>query len=82
MSTPKFVGIVRVISSLHVEDAMKTDKEIERVGMEIAMRHEIAEGRFPEDVGSEVLGFDIRSRDINGRSCDILKSKQEPKQAL
>ncbi len=75
MSTPKFVGIVRVISSPHVEDAMKTDKEIERVGMEIAMRHEIAEGRFPEDVGSEDLGFDIRSRDINGKVVRYIEVK-------
>jgi superfamily II DNA or RNA helicase len=75
MSTPKFVGIIRVISSPHVEDAMKTDKEIERVGMELAMKYEVAEGRFPENVESEDLGFDIRSRDINGKVVRYIEVK-------
>lgn len=75
MSTPKFVGIVRVISSPHIEDAMKTDAEIERVGMEVAMKYEVNEGRFPENVGSEDLGFDIRSRDINGKVVRYIEVK-------
>jgi len=75
MSTPKFVGIVRVISSPHVEDAMKTDKEIERIGMELAMKYEVGEGRFPENVESEDLGFDIRSRDINGKVVRYIEVK-------
>ena len=75
MSTPKFVGIVRVISSPHIEDAMKTDKEIERIGMELAMKYEVGEGRFPENVESEDLGFDIRSRDINGKVVRYIEVK-------
>jgi len=75
MSTPRFVGIVRVVSSPLVEDAMKSDEEVERMGMEIAMKHEIGEGRFPEDVSSEDLGFDIRSRDIDGKVVRYVEVK-------
>jgi len=75
MSTPKFVGILRVIPNPSVEDAMKSDAEVERIGMEIAMKCEINEGRFPEDVSSENLGFDIRSRDINGKVVRYVEVK-------
>ncbi|MCW4015126.1 MAG: DUF3883 domain-containing protein, partial [Candidatus Bathyarchaeota archaeon] len=75
MSTPKFIGIAHVVPSLHVEAAMKSDKEVERAGMEVAMRFEIGEGRFPEDVSSENLGFDIRSRDIDGKVVRYIEVK-------
>lgn len=61
MSMPKFVGIIRVKPSDGKE--MQTDAEIEQVGMEKAMEYERQEGRTPEDVSAENLGFDIRSRD-------------------
>jgi superfamily II DNA or RNA helicase len=66
MSMPTFVGIVRVQPSLHVGEAMVRDQEIERLGMEIAMRFERSAGRTPEDVSKENLGFDVRSKDAQG----------------
>jgi hypothetical protein len=46
---------------------MQSDPEIERIGMEKAMEYEIRNGRVPEDVSSENLGFDIRSKDGDGK---------------
>jgi superfamily II DNA/RNA helicase len=66
MSTPSFIGIIRVLPRLS-EDSMYSDEEIERLGMEIVMRYERENGREPEDVSKENLGFDIRSRDSNGK---------------
>ncbi len=66
MSTPSFVGIIRVKPPLKINDTMITDKEIEKIGMDIAIQYETKQGRFPEDVSSENLGFDIRSRDKDG----------------
>jgi SNF2 family DNA or RNA helicase len=66
MSTPSFIGIIRVLPRLS-DDSMYSDEEIERLGMEIVMRYERENGREPEDVSKENLGFDIRSRDSNGK---------------
>jgi hypothetical protein len=66
MSTPVFLGIVRVKPIAHVDDAMKSDPEIEHRGMEVVMRYEKDAGRTPEDVSKENLGFDIRSKDSTG----------------
>jgi len=66
MSTPSFIGIVRVLPRV-VEESMYSDEEIEKLGMEIVMRYEKENGREPEDVSKENLGFDIRSRDSNGK---------------
>ena len=48
-------------------DGMDSDPAIERIGMEVAMRHEREQGREPEDVSRECLGYDIRSREPDGR---------------
>ncbi|GAG10531.1 unnamed protein product, partial [marine sediment metagenome] len=37
-----------------------------RIGMEISVQFEVDNGRTPEDVSAENLGFDIRSRDKLG----------------
>ncbi|GER93790.1 helicase [hot springs metagenome] len=66
MTMPRFVGIIRVKPSERVNPAMQSDAEIERIGMEMAMRYERENGRIPEDVSAENLGFDIRSTDKNG----------------
>jgi len=63
MTMPKFVGIIRVRPYQEVNRAMQSDAEIERIGMEIAVKYEIENGRAPEDVSSQNLGFDIRSTD-------------------
>ena len=47
---------------------MHRDEEIERLGMQIAMEFESAAGRHPEDVSKDNLGFDIRSKDGDGKS--------------
>ena len=60
VSMPKYVGAIWVKPM--VSDEMVSDEEIERIGMEIAMQYEISQGRRPEDVSKENLGFDIRSR--------------------
>lgn len=67
MSTPSFVGIVRVLPRTEIEDAMRSDEEVERMGMEIAMKFERENGREPEDVSDAKIGFDIRSKEKDGR---------------
>ena len=51
------------------EGGMRSDREIEEIGMEVAMEFERREGRIPEDVSAQNLGFDIRSWEVgpNGR---------------
>ena len=63
-STPNYLGAIRVIPAPSENSAMKSDPEIERIGMEVTMRHE-QETRTdtPEDVSAENLGFDVRSTD-------------------
>lgn len=66
MSTPSFIGAIQVIPETNIDPAMKSDKEIERIGMEVSMEYERKQGRKPEDVSAENLGFDIRSTDKDG----------------
>ncbi|HEV2120768.1 MAG TPA: helicase-related protein [Candidatus Bathyarchaeia archaeon] len=68
MSMPVFLGTVRVKPALQVGEAMQRDEEIERLGMEIAMRYEREAHREPEDVSKENLGFDIRSKEPEGKT--------------
>ena len=60
ISMPKFWGAILVRPTI-AED-MISDAEIEKIGMEIAMEYEKNQGREPEDVSKENLGFDIRSK--------------------
>jgi hypothetical protein len=46
------------------EGGMRSDREIEKIGMEVAMEFERREGRSPEDVSAQNLGFDIRSWEV------------------
>ncbi len=62
---PKIIGAIRVIPE-KVLPEMISDEEIERIGMEFAMKYEISQGRIPEDVHLENLGYDIRSKDEEG----------------
>ena len=68
MSKPSFIGIVRVLPTERVEEGMHRDEEVERLGMEIAMRFEKESGREPQDVSKENLGFDIRSKSKDGKA--------------
>lgn len=57
--------MVKKISSLDIKikdsDQLVPDEEIERIGMKLAMDYEISQGRSPQDVSKENLGFDIKS---------------------
>jgi superfamily II DNA or RNA helicase len=68
MSMPVFLGVIKVKPALQVEEAMQTDDEIERIGMEVAMKYEKDAGRYPQDVSKENLGFDIKSKDADGKT--------------
>ena len=61
MGMPRFVGAVRVVPARQVEAAMQEDPDIERIGMRVTMEYETKQGRVPEDVAAENLGFDVRS---------------------
>lgn len=60
ISMPKFVGVAQIKPTVSKE--MASDEEIERIGMEIALGYEKSQGREPEDVSKDNLGFDIRSK--------------------
>jgi len=66
MNMPRFVGIIRVEPPREKKDFMASDEEIEKIGMQAAFEYEKKQGRFPEDVSLENLGFDIRSKDTQG----------------
>ena len=59
ISMPELLTVIRVIPE---KGEMAEDKEIEKIGMEIAIEYERIQGREPEDVSKENLGFDIRSK--------------------
>jgi len=84
LSPPKILGVVRVIPQPSVEDELKEDLEIEKLGMQIAMNFEFSQGRNPEDVSPLNLGFDIRSRAPDGsyRYIEVKARAREGKIAL
>jgi len=65
LSVPKYLAIIKVIPD-RSKIGMKSDEQIEKIGMEIAMKYERMKDRIPEDVSKESLGFDIRSTDKKG----------------
>jgi superfamily II DNA or RNA helicase len=60
-STPKILGVVRVLPQPTSDQSMRSDAEIEAIGMHVAMQYEREHGRNPEDVSAENIGYDIRS---------------------
>ena len=66
MSMPVFLGIISVMPSVTVSDDMHRDPAVEEAGMRVTIEYERNQGRTPEDVSKENLGFDIRSVDENG----------------
>ncbi|OYT64297.1 helicase [Candidatus Bathyarchaeota archaeon ex4484_205] len=70
ISTPNLIGAILVRPIL-----TRADEEVERIGMEIAMEYERSQGRYPEDVSHLNLGFDIRSRDEEGRVVRYIEVK-------
>ncbi len=74
VSEPKLLGVVRVVKEETIQDSMKSDRDIERIGMEMAMAYEKERGRVPEDVSALNLGYDIRSTASDG-SCRYIEVK-------
>lgn len=70
MGMPVPVAVLRIVSAVQPEsdeDMMASNPELERIGMEVAIRYELEQGREPEDVSREGLGYDISSREPDGR---------------
>ena len=72
---PEVVGIAAVLPLREIEDYLKSDAEIERIGMEVSMKYERAHGRDPEDVSQQNLGFDIRSKSKDGKEVRYIEVK-------
>ncbi len=75
---PRIVGVIRVVPQ-KLEPQIASDEEIEKIGMDIAMEFERNNGRIPEDVSSQNLGYDIRSYDnqVNYRYIEVKARSQE-----
>jgi superfamily II DNA or RNA helicase len=65
-SEPEVLAVVRVVPEIQ-GGGMSSDEEIERIGMEVALSYEREQGRQPEDVSAQALGYDIRSVDPAGQ---------------
>ena len=65
-SEPKVLGVVQVLPMPKGAETTEANKEIEKIGMTIAMTYEQEHGRCPEDVSNLNLGYDIRSEDKQG----------------
>lgn len=66
MSSPSFFGIICVKPMNAVEPDMRSNPEVENLGMKVVMAYEKEMRRKPEDVSRENLGFDVRSTDAHG----------------
>jgi superfamily II DNA or RNA helicase len=83
LSSPRILGVAAVIPEVQVKDELKEDRELEKIGMQIAMEFERANGRVPEDVSSQNLGFDIRSMGADGmRYIEVKTRAREGRIAL
>jgi len=72
--SPTVLGVARILPLEARGPGMRSDPEIERVGMETAMRYESEQGRFPQDVSAENKGYDVRS-DCTDGSCRYIEVK-------
>ena len=70
----RFLGAVLVKPEI---SDMITNEEIEKIGMEIAIEYEKNQGRIPEDVSKENLGFDIRSKGKDERRYIEVKARKD-----
>lgn len=74
ITMPEMLTVIKVIPD---KSDMVESEEIERIGMEIAMEYERRNGREPEDVSKENLGFDIRSKGVGEIRYIEVKAKAE-----
>ena len=65
-ATPNILGVVRVFPQVAADEAMRSDAQIEAIGMEVAMKYEREHGREPMDVSAENVGYDVRSTAPSG----------------
>ncbi len=77
MSMPELLTVIKVIAE---KNEMVEDEEVERIGMEVAMEYERQQGRVPEDVSKENLGFDIRSKDERTKEMRYIEVKARAKE--
>ena len=54
---------------------MLSDPDIERAAMQVALEYERSQGRVPEYVSRDNLGFDIRSRATDGQQRRYIEVK-------
>ena len=80
MNSPNYLGAIRVLPSAAEPAIIPSTNEIERIGMETAMNYEREQGRIPEDVSAENLGFDVRSTDKKAGTKRYIevKARSEP----
>ncbi|MGB9777598.1 MAG: DUF3883 domain-containing protein, partial [Anaerolineae bacterium] len=64
-ATPHVLGVARVVPQAP-EPGMREDPAVEAVGMRVALAYEWAQGRLPQDVSAQNLGYDIRSEAPDG----------------
>jgi len=83
-SVPKVITVAAVIPAKSVADVLRESREVELIGMRIAMAFEKGQGRSPEDVSTENRGFDIRSTsgDTSVRYIEVKARAGEGKIAL
>lgn len=60
-STPRELGVARILPQVAADGMMHFDPEIEFLGMQSAMDYERDHDRLPQDVSAENLGYDIYS---------------------
>ncbi len=58
---PRIVGVARVIPEPVTDSNLREDQDVAEIGMRVAMAYEHTQGRVPEDVSLQNLGYDIRS---------------------
>jgi len=66
LATPEILGVARVVPKAPDDPRMRSDAEIEAIGMDVAMAYERGQGRTPEDVSAQNVGYDIRSEAPDG----------------
>lgn len=78
---PTFAGAIRVWSATNgseLDTPPHNKSEIERIGMEYATHYEEAQGHIVTDVSAENLGFDLRSKTLEGKvRCIEVKARAD-----
>lgn len=65
-AVPEMLGVARVLPQVSEVSGIRSDIEIEAIGMQVAMEYERKHNRNPQDVSAQNLGYDIRSEGVDG----------------